>query len=90
VVRCRCITFPKRGFKSHLLKFNAEVTLTHWRSGADVDLLILKKAGLVGQLAKKCQGRENELSNGCQTEWYCSNCCCQISGSKPLAVRQVA
>lgn len=45
---------PKRGFKSHLLKFNAEVTLA--ALGAlginDVDLLVLKKAGLVGQLAK--------------------------------------
>ena len=45
---------PKRGFKSHLLKFNAEVTLTALNALglADVDLLILKKAGLVGQLAK--------------------------------------
>ncbi len=45
---------PKRGFKSHLLKFNAEVTLTSLEAlgAADVDLLILKQAGLVGQLAK--------------------------------------
>lgn len=45
---------PKRGFKSHLLKFNAEVTLTALNALglADVDLLTLKKAGLVGQLAK--------------------------------------
>ena len=45
---------PKRGFKSHLLKFNAEVTLTALNALglSDVDLLILKKAGLVGQLAK--------------------------------------
>lgn len=45
---------PKRGFKSHLLKFNAEVTLTALNALGlgDVDLLILKKAGLVGQLAK--------------------------------------
>ena len=45
---------PKRGFKSHLLKFNAEVTLTALeRLGAtDVDLVILKQAGLVGELAK--------------------------------------
>ena len=45
---------PKRGFKSHLLKFNAEVTLTALNAlGLDsVDLLVLKKAGLVGQLAK--------------------------------------
>jgi len=45
---------PKRGFKSHLLKFNAEVTLSALNALglADVDLLLLKKAGLVGQLAK--------------------------------------
>src|SRR5665213_4387983 len=40
---------PKRGFKSHLLKFNAEITLTTLqRLGVDeVDLLTLKQAGLV-------------------------------------------
>ena len=45
---------PKRGFKSHLLKFNAEITLTALdQLGADtVDLLTLKQAGLVGELAK--------------------------------------
>ena len=45
---------PKRGFKSKLLKFNAEVTLKDLeRLGADeVDLLTLKQAGLVGDLAK--------------------------------------
>jgi large subunit ribosomal protein L15 len=45
---------PKRGFKSHLLKFNAEITLsTLERLGAaEVDLLTLKQAGLVGELAK--------------------------------------
>lgn len=45
---------PKRGFKSHLLKFNAEVTLSALEQlgAADVDLLTLKQAGLVGQLAK--------------------------------------
>jgi len=45
---------PKRGFKSHLLQFNAEVTLTALSALdlAEVDLLSLKQAGLVGQLAK--------------------------------------
>ena len=45
---------PKRGFKSHQLKFNAEVSLAALeRLGADeVDLLALKQAGLVGQLIK--------------------------------------
>jgi large subunit ribosomal protein L15 len=45
---------PKRGFKSHLLKYNAEVTLTALEQLglAEVDVLALKQAGLVGQLAK--------------------------------------
>lgn len=45
---------PKRGFKSHLLQFNAEVTLTSLEllEAAEVDILTLKQAGLVGQLAK--------------------------------------
>jgi large subunit ribosomal protein L15 len=45
---------PKRGFKSHLLKFNAEITLTTLsKLGlAEVDLLTLKQAGLVPQIAK--------------------------------------
>lgn len=45
---------PKRGFKSHLLKFNAEITLNDLqRLGAtEVDLLTLKQAGLVKELAK--------------------------------------
>ena len=45
---------PKRGFKSHLLKFNAEITLrTLEQLGADsVDILTLKQAGLVGERAK--------------------------------------
>ncbi|MDE3234301.1 MAG: uL15 family ribosomal protein, partial [Pseudomonadota bacterium] len=45
---------PKRGFKSHLLKFNAEVTLTALdKLGLpEVDVLALKQAGLVGELAK--------------------------------------
>ena len=45
---------PKRGFKSDLLKFNAEVNLTDLeRLGvAEVDLLTLKQARLVGELAK--------------------------------------
>jgi len=45
---------PKRGFKSALLKYNAEVTLSDLeRLGADeVNLLTLKQAGLVRQLAR--------------------------------------
>ena len=45
---------PKRGFKSHNLQFNGEVTLTDLeRLGLDeVDLVVLKNARLVGQLVK--------------------------------------
>ena len=45
---------PKRGFKSQQLKFNGEVTLAalHQLGQAEVDLLALKQAGLVGQLIK--------------------------------------
>jgi large subunit ribosomal protein L15 len=45
---------PKRGFKSQTLKYNAEVTLAALEQLglAEVDVLALKQAGLVGQLAK--------------------------------------
>ena len=45
---------PKRGFKSRTKAFNAEVTLSNLQAlGVDeVDMLTLKQAGLVGQLAK--------------------------------------
>ena len=45
---------PKRGFKSHLLKFNAELTLSALErlGAAEVDLLSLKQAGLVGDMIK--------------------------------------
>ena len=45
---------PKRGFKSHLLKYNAEVTLTSLSllEATDIDVLTLKQAGLVAEMAK--------------------------------------
>ncbi|MBV5296192.1 MULTISPECIES: 50S ribosomal protein L15 [Curvibacter] len=45
---------PKRGFKSHLLKFNAEITLSDLEAlgQAEVDVAALKVAGLIGELAK--------------------------------------
>jgi large subunit ribosomal protein L15 len=45
---------PKRGFKSTTGQFNDEVSLSHLQrlGAAEVDLLSLKQAGLVGQLAK--------------------------------------
>jgi len=46
---------PKRGFKSAQLQFNAEVTLADLNSveAAEIDMLVLKQAGLVSQLAKR-------------------------------------
>ena len=45
---------PKRGFKSHLLQFNAEVTLAALEQlgAAEVDMLALKQAGLISEKAK--------------------------------------
>lgn len=45
---------PKRGFKSAALQFNGEVTLAALEKlgAAEVDLLSLKAAGLVGQNVK--------------------------------------
>ena len=49
---------PKRGFRSQSAKYNAEVTLAalerlvNQSNVADVDLLSLKQAGLVGELIK--------------------------------------
>jgi large subunit ribosomal protein L15 len=56
---------PKRGFKSALLKLNAEITLSQLEVlGADeVDLLTLKQAGLVPQLVKNVKViKSGELS----------------------------
>lgn len=46
---------PKRGFKSAALQFNAEVTLSDLEllEATEVDVLLLKQAGLVPQLAKR-------------------------------------
>jgi large subunit ribosomal protein L15 len=45
---------PKRGFKSQTLKYNAEITLGQLDAlgAAEVDVLTLKQARLVGQIAK--------------------------------------
>ena len=45
---------PKRGFKSASLKYNAEITLADLQALdlPEVDVLTLKEAGLVSQLAK--------------------------------------
>ena len=45
---------PKRGFKSMTLKYNAEVTLTALGllGLAEVDMLSLKQAGLVGEMIR--------------------------------------
>ena len=45
---------PKRGFKSASLKYNAEVTLSDLErlGAAEVDVLVLKQAGIVRTIAK--------------------------------------
>ncbi len=45
---------PKRGFKSHLLKYNAEITLSALEALGlpEVDMLALKQAGAVSDMAK--------------------------------------
>lgn len=45
---------PKRGFKSQTLPFNAEVTLSDLQrlDVAEVDIAVLKQAGLVGALTR--------------------------------------
>jgi large subunit ribosomal protein L15 len=46
---------PKRGFKSAQLQFNAEITLADLNTveAVEIDILVLKQAGLVAQLAKR-------------------------------------
>jgi len=46
---------PKRGFKSASLPFNAEVTLADLNTleATEIDVLTLKQAGLVSNLAKR-------------------------------------
>jgi len=56
---------PKRGFKSALLKYNAEVTLGELEAldMAEVDLLALKQVGLVAQRIKNVKViKSGELS----------------------------
>jgi large subunit ribosomal protein L15 len=45
---------PKRGFKSHQLKFNGEVTLSDLQALSidEIDVQSLKQAGLIGELIK--------------------------------------
>jgi len=45
---------PKRGFKSHKLQYNAEITLTDLEllGALEVDVLALKQAGLIADRAK--------------------------------------
>ena len=45
---------PKRGFKSRTLRYNEEVTLAALQTlqATDIDMLTLKTAGLISQMAK--------------------------------------
>ena len=56
---------PKRGFKSKQLQFNGEVTLADLQrlEGEEIDLVMLKQAGLVRQLVKSVKVvKSGELS----------------------------
>jgi large subunit ribosomal protein L15 len=56
---------PKRGFKSHALKYNAEITLADLQklALAEVDMLALKQAGLVRDMIKNVKViKSGELS----------------------------
>jgi large subunit ribosomal protein L15 len=56
---------PKRGFKSHALKYNAEITLADLQKLAlgEVDMLALKQAGLVRDMIKNVKViKSGELS----------------------------
>ena len=79
---------PKRGFKSHLLKFNAEVTLTALEQLglAEVDLLTLKQSGLVGQIAKNVKViNTGSLTNGGQADGHLLQRQLPRPSLKPLA-----
>ena len=56
---------PKRGFKSHLLKYNAEISLADLQrlGAAEVDMLTLKQAKLIGEMTKNVKViKSGELS----------------------------
>ncbi len=66
---------PKRGFKSTTLKYNAEVNLTDLqRLGvAEVDMLTLKHAGLVGQMIRVVKViKSGELSMAVKLNGICA------------------
>ena len=48
---------PKRGFKSHAAKYNAEITLGELQrlGAAEVDMLTLKQAKLIGEMTRRRQ-----------------------------------
>ena len=52
---------PKRGFKSHLLQYNAEVSLRDLQrlGAAEVDMLTLKQAKLIGEMTKNVKVIKN-------------------------------
>ena len=54
---------PKRGFKSHLLKYNAQVTLAALEQlgAAEVDMMSLKQAGLIPEIAAKRGKKVEEI-----------------------------
>ncbi len=52
---------PKRGFKSLTLKYNAEITLADLNKldADEIDVLVLKQAGLVGSAGQARQGHQD-------------------------------
>ena len=52
---------PKRGFKSHSAKYNAEITLGELErlGAAEVDMLTLKQAKLIGEMTKNVKVIKN-------------------------------
>ncbi len=56
---------PKRGFTSLTKAFNAEVTLRDIErlDAAEVDLLVLKQAGLVGDAGQERQGHQGRRTD---------------------------
>jgi large subunit ribosomal protein L15 len=71
---------PKRGFKSHQLQFNAEITLSQLDGldAGNVDLLTLKSVGLVGDMAKTVK----VVKTGAVTKAYTLNGIGATAGAK--------
>jgi hypothetical protein len=63
---------PKRGFKSHLLKFNAEITLTTLEvlGAAEVDMLTLKRPVWFPRWPRSSRSSRPAPDQGSQAQWH--------------------